>query len=41
MIKEFYNKIIKKIYDWAMSIAAKSNAVWALVVISFIESSFF
>lgn len=41
MIKEFYNKIIKKMYDWAMSIAAKSNAVWALVVISFIESSFF
>ena len=28
-------------YDWAMSIAAKKNAVWALVVISFIESSFF
>ncbi|MBO5997545.1 MAG: DedA family protein [Alphaproteobacteria bacterium] len=33
--------MIKKMYDWAMSIAAKSNAVWALVVISFIESSFF
>ena len=41
MIKELYNKVIKKMYDWAMSIAAKSNAVWALVVISFIESSFF
>ena len=41
MIKEFYNKIIKKMYDWAMAIAGKSNAVWVLVVISFIESSFF
>ena len=41
MIKKLYNKVIKKMYDWAMAIAAKSNAVWALVVISFIESSFF
>ena len=41
MIKKLYNKIIKGMYDWAMALAAKSNAVWALVVISFIESSFF
>ena len=41
MIKKMYNKIIKGMYDWAMGIAAKSNAVWALIVVSFIESSFF
>ena len=41
MIKKLYNKIIKGMYDWAMAISAKSNAVWALVIISFIESSFF
>lgn len=41
MIKELYNKIIKSSYDWAMSIAKKNNAVWALVIVSFVESSFF
>ena len=41
MIKELYHKIIKSMYDWAMAISAKSNAVWALVIISFVESSFF
>lgn len=41
MIKELYHKIIKSMYDWAMAISAKSNAVWALVIVSFIESSFF
>lgn len=40
-MKKIYNKIIKGMYDWAMTICAKRNAVWALVVISFIESSFF
>lgn len=41
MIKELYNKIIKSSYDWAMSIAKKNNAVWALIIVSFVESSFF
>ncbi len=41
MIKSLYNKIVRGTYDWSMKIAAKSNAVWALVCISFIESSFF
>ena len=41
MIKELYNKIIKSSYDWAMSVAKKNNAVWALVIVSFVESSFF
>ncbi len=40
-LKKLYDKIIKSMYDWAMAIAAKSNAVWALVVVSFVESSFF
>ena len=41
MIKDLYNKIVRGTYDWAMKIASKSNAVWVLVGISFIESSFF
>lgn len=41
MLKKIYNKIIKGMYDWAMAIAAKSNAVWALIIVSFVESSFF
>ncbi|MBE6449451.1 MAG: DedA family protein [Alphaproteobacteria bacterium] len=41
MLKNAYNKLIKSMYNWAMTISAKSNAVWALVIISFIESSFF
>ena len=41
MLKKLYNKIIKGMYDWAMGIASKSNAVWALLVVSFVESSFF
>lgn len=41
MIKKIYNKTIKKLYDWAMGISAKPNAVWLLVAISFMESSFF
>ena len=41
MLKNAYNKLIKSVYNWAMTISAKSNAVWALVIISFIESSFF
>ena len=41
MLKATYNKLIKSMYNWAMAISAKSNAVWALVIISFIESSFF
>ena len=41
MLKQLYNKIIKSCYDWAMHIAKQSNAVWALAIVSFVESSFF
>ncbi len=41
MIKKVYDRSVKRMYDWAMNISAKPNAVWLLVVISFIESSFF
>lgn len=41
MIKQIYEKTIKACYDWAMGIARKKNAVWMLVIVSFIESSFF
>ena len=41
MIKNFYNKTIRKLYDWAMTISLKPNAVWGLVIVSFVESSFF
>ena len=41
MIKEVYNKVIRSCYNCAMKITQKSNAVWALVIIAFVESSFF
>lgn len=41
MIKKLYDRTIKRMYDWAMGISAKSNAVWLLVAVSFMESSFF
>lgn len=41
MITQLYNKVIKSCYDWAMNVSQKSNAVWALVIVSFVESSFF
>jgi len=33
--------VIRALYDWTMSLAAHRHALWALAVISFIESSFF
>ena len=41
MIKALYDKTIKKMYDWAMAVSGKANALWVLVAISFMESSFF
>ncbi|MBQ4084200.1 MAG: DedA family protein [Alphaproteobacteria bacterium] len=41
MIKNIYNKTIKRLYDWAMGVSAKENALWILVAVSFVESSFF
>ena len=41
MIKNLYNKTIRRLYDWAMAVSLKPNAVWGLVLVSFIESSFF
>lgn len=33
--------IIRPVYDWALNLSAKPNAVWALAFISFLESSVF
>ncbi|MGB0575806.1 MAG: YqaA family protein [Alphaproteobacteria bacterium] len=33
--------MIQRTYDWVMSFSARPNAVWALVIIAFIESSIF
>ena len=41
MIENFYSKTVRRLYDWAMTISLKPNAVWGLVVVSFVESSFF
>lgn len=41
MIRKLYNKSIKKMYDWAMQVSTKPNAVWVLAIVSFAESSFF
>ena len=33
--------MLRQIYEWTLSLAASPNAVWALAVVSFVESSFF
>ena len=33
--------MLRSAYDWTMSFAAHKNAMWALFVVAFIESSFF
>jgi membrane protein YqaA with SNARE-associated domain len=33
--------IIRPVYDWALNLSGKPNAVWALAIISFVESSVF
>ena len=33
--------MLKRLYDWVMALAARPNAVPALAVVSFVESSFF
>ncbi|MCY4333893.1 MAG: DedA family protein [Litoreibacter sp.] len=33
--------MIKRLYDWTMSLSAHPNALWALAFVSFIESSVF
>ncbi len=33
--------MIKRLYDWTMSLADHPRALWALAIVSFVESSFF
>ncbi len=33
--------MLRRLYDWTLSLAASPNAVWALAAVSFVESSFF
>jgi membrane protein YqaA with SNARE-associated domain len=33
--------VLRRLYDWVISLAASPNAVWALAAVSFVESSFF
>jgi membrane protein YqaA with SNARE-associated domain len=35
------DKLIRKLYDWTISLADSKYAVWALAGVSFVESSFF
>lgn len=39
--REGRNPVLRRVYDWTMDFAANRNAMWALFVISFIESSVF
>lgn len=34
-------KFVRRLYDWTLSLAARPGAIWALLAIAFIESSFF
>ena len=33
--------MIRRLYDWTLSLAAHPRALWALAIIAFVESSFF
>jgi membrane protein YqaA with SNARE-associated domain len=33
--------MLRRLYDWVLSLAARPSAVWALALVSFTESSFF
>jgi membrane protein YqaA with SNARE-associated domain len=33
--------MLRRLYDWVLSLAARPSAVWALGAVSFAESSFF
>lgn len=33
--------MIKRLYDWTISLAESRHALWALAIVSFVESSFF
>jgi membrane protein YqaA with SNARE-associated domain len=35
------NKVLRRLYDWTLSLAATPHALWALAAVSFIESSVF
>jgi membrane protein YqaA with SNARE-associated domain len=35
------NKVLRRLYDWTISLAASRHALWALAAVSFIESSVF
>lgn len=35
------NELLRKLYDWTISLAATPYALWALAVVSFVESSVF
>jgi len=34
-------RMLKRLYDWTMSLSAHPRALWALAIVSFAESSFF
>lgn len=40
-MKKMWNKMMRKLYDWAMRMMAGPKALWILCAIAFIESSFF
>lgn len=33
--------MLRRLYDWTISLAESRNALWALAIVSFVESSFF
>lgn len=35
------NKLLRRLYDWTLSLAASPHALWVLAAVSFIESSVF
>lgn len=40
-MKNLWQKIVRKTYDWTMRLASGDKALWALCAVAFVESSFF
>lgn len=40
-IQNLWNNFTRRVYDWTMGLASGERALWALCIVSFVESSFF
>ena len=41
MENSYFNRMVRKVYDWMLAMSASPNAMWFLALVAFAESSFF